>query len=64
MAKDEDLIKAEDIAKMFRVDPTTVYKWEREGLLPKRAEAGRHGRWRRADIETVRGRQQDPPGIR
>lgn len=60
---DDGLIKAEDIAKMFRVDVTTVYRWEREGMLPKRAEKGRHGRWRRADIETVRGEQSDPPGV-
>jgi len=48
---------AADVAAMFRVSETTVYKWEREGMLPKRVGEGRHAKWRRADIETVRGKQ-------
>lgn len=58
---DEELTP-QQVAKMFGVDETTVYKWEREGLLPKRAK-GRHAKWRRADIETVRGKQTKPRGV-
>lgn len=56
MASNGDLTAA-DVAKMFGVNETTVYKWEREGKLPRRADEGRHTKWRSADIEKVRDRR-------
>lgn len=53
----EGELTAAQVAEMFGVNETTVYKWEREGMLPKRISEKRHARWRLADIETVRGKQ-------
>lgn len=56
-------LTAADVARMFGVGVTTVNKWAREGMLPKPVEGSRPAKWRRADIETVRGKQQSPPGV-
>lgn len=52
MAEQGDLT-ADDVARMFGVDVTAVYKWEREGMLPKRVGTGRHTKWRRSEIEAL-----------
>ena len=49
------------VAAMFGVDQATVLRWEREGMLPKRH--GQDGKWRLADIETVRGKRRSLPGV-
>lgn len=54
---DKTELTAADVAEMFGVNETTVYRWEREGMLPKRISKERHAKWRLADIETVRGKR-------
>lgn len=54
---DKTELTAADVAKMFGVNETTIYKWEREGMLPKRISEERPVKWRLADIETVRGKR-------
>jgi excisionase family DNA binding protein len=47
------LLTPGEVAALFRVDPKTVAKWERDGKLPARKTAGGHRRYRQADVDAL-----------
>lgn len=50
----DELLTASEIAEMARVDPATVLRWAKDGLLPVavRTPGGRR-RFRRSDVERI-----------
>lgn len=42
-----ELWGASDLAAHYKVTPPTIYNWERQGRLPRRAAGTR---WRKADV--------------
>ncbi len=48
----EELLKVGDVARRFRVHPSTVREWARTGKLPsRRTPGGGQFRFRRRDVE-------------
>ena len=46
-----DLIEADELAAMLRIDIRTLRRWRHEGRLPKPIRGGRGLRWERRIIE-------------
>ena len=59
MARETELLGAEDVAKLVGVKETTVYKWCKEGKLPC-LKVGKHWRIRRGDLEDFLKRSERP----
>lgn len=55
------LLTTTQAAHLLGVSPSTVIRWEHDGLIPPatRPGAGRHRRWRLDDIESVRRSHDD-----
>ena len=53
----EPLLRAEDVAALLGVKPSSVYEYARTSQLPH-VRIGRHVRFVRADLETWLGRQR------
>lgn len=51
VVSDEDqILRPQDVAKMFRVDPKTVARWAASGKLPSVRTPGGHYRFRSSEI--------------
>lgn len=52
--RDDEWIKTAIVAEMIKESRFVVWRWARDGILPKPviSGAGVHPRWRRSDIET------------
>jgi predicted DNA-binding transcriptional regulator AlpA len=56
---DVELMDARQVAKCYGVTPNTVWRWRREGVLPKPAKFGGATKWsRRQIIEDINKRFQ------
>jgi excisionase family DNA binding protein len=52
------MVTADELAKLLRVEASTVYWWKRQGLLPGAVRIGRTIRWPREAVDNlVNGRQ-------
>ena len=52
VSESEDrLLTPGEVADLFRVDPKTVTRWAKQGLLPAIYTLGGHRRYRWSDIE-------------
>jgi excisionase family DNA binding protein len=49
--RDDEILTAREVARLFRVDPKTVSRWERTGRLRAFKTPGGHRRFRRGDVE-------------
>ena len=48
----DKLLTSTEVAAMLNVSPDTVFRWKREGRLPKALKLGpRATRWRQSDIQ-------------
>lgn len=52
MDESPDLLTATEVAKAFRVDPSTVIRWAQDGTIPA-IRVGGVWRFRRADVEQL-----------
>lgn len=57
----DDLLTSSEVAELFGVTPMTVVRWAESGRLKCEKTAGRHRRFRRADIEALR-EEHEPSG--
>lgn len=57
----EQILTCAEVARMFRVDPKTVSRWERKGLLPCFRTAGNHRRFRASDVAALLKRNGAKP---
>lgn len=46
----EELLKAEEVAELLRVDRNTIYIWTRSGKIKYALRIGREYRYRKSDI--------------
>lgn len=49
----EDLLTPGEVARLFRVDPKTVARWEKDGRLASVRTLGGHRRYPRGQIDRV-----------
>jgi excisionase family DNA binding protein len=56
----ERLMTPGEVAAMFRVDPKTVTRWVKAGKLSCVRTLGGHRRFRRAEVEELRRRMEQP----
>jgi excisionase family DNA binding protein len=54
-----ELLTSSEVAKLMRVDRSTVLKWVRDGHLPAIRTPGRHVRIKRADVERLMGEPKE-----
>ena len=54
----ENLLTPAEVAAMFRVDPKTVTRWAKAGLLESFRTPGGHRRYRPRDVEELMNRSQ------
>lgn len=47
------LLTPSEVAKLFRVDPKTVTRWAKAGLLPSIRTLGGHRRYRKSVIDAL-----------
>lgn len=48
----DKLLTSTQVAELLNVSPDTVFRWKREGRLPKALQLGpRATRWRESDIQ-------------
>lgn len=47
----EVLLKVEEVAELFQVHTSTVFRWARTGEMPKPLHIKRSTRWRKSDID-------------
>jgi DNA-binding transcriptional MerR regulator len=50
----QELLTPGEVAVMFRVDPKTVHRWERDGLFPEGAVFRTPGGHRRYKADAIR----------
>ena len=50
-ANASDLLSPREVARLFRVDPSTVTRWAKSGKLSSIRTIGGHRRYRRGEIE-------------
>lgn len=56
------LLTPSEVAALFRVDPKTVTRWVKAGLLDSIRTLGGHRRYRRAEVmDLLSERTQNPP---
>lgn len=48
---EHDVLTPREVSEMLRVDPKTVARWAKDGLLPHFKTPGGHRRFHRADVE-------------
>jgi excisionase family DNA binding protein len=53
------LLTTSEVAAMFRVDPKTVTRWNKQGRLEAVRTLGGHRRYHKADIEKILGTLTD-----
>lgn len=51
------LMTAREVAEHFKCNVSTIWRWLRQGLLPKPLKIAGSTRWRRADIEALTERE-------
>lgn len=57
------LLTPAEVATMFRVDPKTVTRWQRRGLIGCIRTLGGHRRYREAEVRALlAGRKRSEPG--
>jgi len=62
MTSPRSLLTAAEVAEEFQVEPDTIRRWAREGLLPSITLPGGRGlkRFRRSDVEAIMRGEQPP----
>jgi predicted DNA-binding transcriptional regulator AlpA len=54
----DQLITRRQLQELLPVSPMTIWRWERDGLLPKHVTIGRTSFWRAIEIQQyLRGRK-------
>jgi predicted DNA-binding transcriptional regulator AlpA len=56
-------VSADTLASLLDVSETTVWEWQRKGILPRAVKIGGATRWKWADVEariTGRADERDP----
>lgn len=56
-SEDSESFTTDQVARIFKVDPETVRRWEKRGLLSASRTLGGHRRFDAAEVRAVRGRQ-------
>lgn len=59
-----DLMTPGEVAELFRVDPKTVTRWAKSGRLASIRTLGGHRRYRRAEIDALLTKDDDPQAAR
>lgn len=52
-AEEHELMTTTEVAKYFRVDPKTVTRWAKDGLIKTVWTLGGHRRYRKVDVEPL-----------
>jgi excisionase family DNA binding protein len=50
---EQELVTVSEIARMFRVSPKTVSRWERQGRIQAIKTPGGHRRFRAQDVQDL-----------
>jgi len=50
MTKDTKLLTLPQVSEIFRVSRSTIWRWEKNGNLPKAINFGRNKYWNKKDI--------------
>lgn len=58
----ERLLRREEVAEAFRVDPRTVSQWARRGLIATVVTPGGQRRYRETDVRALLEGSASPPG--
>lgn len=58
MSQAREIMGPREVAELFGVDPSTVVRWADEGLLPFFRTPGGHRRFKRIDVDALRGRTE------
>lgn len=58
ISDDDKLMSPCEVAALFRVDPKTVLRWAKVGLLESFRTPGGHRRYRPRDVEELMNRSQ------
>jgi excisionase family DNA binding protein len=56
----EPLLTPAEVATLFRVDPKTVTRWARAGLLTSRRTPGGHRRYLESEVRAMLRGEADP----
>lgn len=57
----ERLMTGPEVAALFRVDPGTICRWAKAGLLPSlRTPGGKHYRYRESDVRALLAKGTQP----
>ncbi len=59
--KPELLLTPSEVAAIFRVDPKTVTRWAKSGLIPAVTTLGGHRRYRASVINALAVEKFEPP---
>ncbi len=49
----DPLLRAKEVASLFRVSIPTLYRWIADGTVPEPTKLGRSSRWSKAEIEAA-----------
>ena len=63
MDRVEDLLTPGEVARLFRVDPKTVIRWEKEGQLTSVKTLGGHRRYPRTQITHMMKAERDDDAV-
>lgn len=55
---DDRLLTPREVAAEFRVDPKTVTRWAKAGMIPSLRTLGGHRRFRESDVRAAMGEQR------
>jgi excisionase family DNA binding protein len=56
----EALLTPAEVAALFRVDPKTVTRWARAGMITSLRTLGGHRRYRESEVRTLLGQADSP----
>jgi excisionase family DNA binding protein len=61
LSKPEKLLTPAQVARRFAVDPKTVTRWARAGLLPSIVTPGGHRRYRESVVDSLAQERVEKP---
>lgn len=48
-----ELLTIQELMAIFKVDRSTIFRWDKAGRLPKKIKIGKAVRWRKDEIEKM-----------